>query len=183
VFSPAEPKTLATRGRSIHVVRRPADLPTTIPGVDTLTAAAIAAEIGVDMVVFGTARRLAAWAGVCPANHESAGRQSKRGTRKGNPHLKAMLMIAAISAAPSKGTDLRGKFHRLKARMGSKKPAMAVAHKILVAASDSLRREGALTDLGPDFLDGLDKHRTAKRLGRRLGALGYEVLLRPKTAG
>jgi len=34
----------------------------TIPGVDALTAAAIVAEIGVDMDVFGTAQRLAAWA-------------------------------------------------------------------------------------------------------------------------
>lgn len=105
---------------------------TTIPGVDALTAAAITAEIGVDMAAFGTARRLAAWAGVCPANHESAGRRTKRGTRKGNPHLKAMLMTAAISAARTKGTYLRDKFHRLKARMGSKKAAMAIAHKILV---------------------------------------------------
>jgi len=34
----------------------------TIPGVDALTAAAIVAEIGMDMTVFGTAQRLAAWA-------------------------------------------------------------------------------------------------------------------------
>jgi transposase len=54
----------------------------TIPGVNALTAAAIIAEIGVDMAGFGTARRLAAWAGVCPANHESAGKRKKRGTRK-----------------------------------------------------------------------------------------------------
>jgi transposase len=59
----------------------------TIPGVDALAAAAIIAEIGVDMSVFGTAQRLAAWAGICPANHESAGKQKRRGTRKGNPHL------------------------------------------------------------------------------------------------
>jgi len=44
------------------------------PRLDELTAASIIAEIGVDMAAFGTAQRLAAWAGVCPANHESAGR-------------------------------------------------------------------------------------------------------------
>ena len=33
----------------------------TIPGVDALTAAAIVAEIGVDMAAFGTAQRLAAF--------------------------------------------------------------------------------------------------------------------------
>ncbi len=39
----------------------------TIPGVDALLAATIIAEIGIDMAAFGTAQRLAAWAGVCLA--------------------------------------------------------------------------------------------------------------------
>jgi transposase len=154
----------------------------TIPGVDALTAAAIVAEIGVDMAAFGTARRLAAWAGLCPANHESAGQRKRRGTRKGNPHLKATLVTAAVCGARTRGSYLRDKFHRLRARMGAKKAAVAVGHKILVAAFHMLRRAVAFADLGADYLDRLDKHRTAKRLVRRLGALGYEVMLRSKAA-
>src|SRR5262249_14716938 len=46
-----------------------------IPGVGTHTARGIIAEIGVDMSVFGTEHRLAAWTGVCPGNHESAGKR------------------------------------------------------------------------------------------------------------
>jgi transposase len=154
----------------------------TIPGVDALTAAAIIAEIGVDMAAFGSARRLTAWAGVCPANHESAGKQKRRSTRKGDPYLKAALVTAAISAARPKGTYLRDKFYRLKARLGTKKAAMAIAHKILVAVFHILERAVPFADLGADYLDRLDKHRTAKRLVRRLGALGYDVMLRPKAA-
>jgi transposase len=155
----------------------------TIPGVDALTAAAIIAEIGVDMAAFGTARRLAAWAGLCPANHESAGRQKRRGTRKGDPHLKATLVTAAVCAARTRGgTYLRDKFHRLRARMGAKKAAVAIAHKILVAVFHMLQRAVAFADLGADYLDRLDKHRMARRLVRRLGALGYDVMLRPKAA-
>lgn len=154
----------------------------TIPGVDELAAAAIIAEIGVDMTVFGTAQRLAAWAGVCPANHESAGKRKRRGTRKGDTFLKAILVTAAVSASQAKGTYLRDKFHRLKARMGTKKAAMAVAHKILVAIFHMLQRGVAFADLGGNYLDGLNKHRTAKRLVRRLSLLGYEVMLRPQAA-
>jgi len=154
----------------------------TIPGVDALTAAAIVAEIGVDMTVFGTAQRLAAWAGLCPANHESAGKQKRRGTRKGNPYLKATLVTAAVCGARTKGTYLRDKFHRLRARMGTKRAAVAIAHKILVAAFHMLQRAVAFADLGADYLDRIDKHRTAKRLVRRLDALGYAVMLRPKPA-
>jgi transposase len=152
----------------------------TIPGVDALTAAAIIAEIGVDMAAFGTAQRLAAWAGLCPANHESAGKQKRRGTRKGNPHLKATLVTAAVCGARTRGSYLRDKFHRLRTRMGAKKAAVAVAHKILVAAFHMLQRAVAFVDLGADYLDRLDKHRIAKRLVRRLDALGYDVMLRSK---
>ena len=160
----------------------PRALLATIPGVNALTAAAIIAEIGTDMTTFGTARRLAAWVGVCPANHESAGKQKRRGTRTGNPHLKAMLVTAALSASQAKGTYFRDKFHRLKARMGTKRAATAVAHKILVAVFHILQRGVAFADLGGDYLDRIDKHRTAKRLVHRLSALGYDVLLQPKAA-
>ena len=75
---------------------------------------------------------------------------------------------------------LRDKFHRLKARMGTKKAAIAVVHKLLVAAFHMLQRGVGFADLGADYLDRVNKHRTAKRLIRRLDALGYDVMLRPK---
>src|SRR3712207_4209751 len=109
-------------------------------------------------------------------------KRKRRGTRKGNPHLKATLVTAAVCGARTKGSYLRDKFHRLRARMGAKKAAVAVAHKILVAAFHMLQRAVPFADLGADYLDRVDKYRTAKRLVRRLDALGYDVMLRPKTA-
>ena len=88
-----------------------------------------------------------------------------------------------MCGARTKGTYLRDKFQRLRARMGAKKAAVAIAHKILVAACHILQRSVAFLDLGADYLDRVDKHRTAKRLVRCLDALGYAVLLRPKPAG
>ena len=97
--------------------------------------------------------------------------------------LKATLVTAAACVARTNGTYLRDKFHRLRARMGAKKAAVAVAHKILLAVFHMLQRAVAFADLGGDYLDRVDKHRTAKRLIRRLDALGYDVMLRPKAAG
>lgn len=47
----------------------------TIPGVSNATAAALIAEIGVNMDQFPTADHLASWAGVAPGNNESAGKK------------------------------------------------------------------------------------------------------------
>ena len=52
----------------------------------------------------------------------------------------------------------------------------------LLVVFHTLQRAVAFADLGADHLDRVDKHRTAKRLVRRLGALGYKVMLRPKVA-
>lgn len=76
-----------------------------------------------------------------------------------------------MCGARTKGTYLRDKFHRLRARRSAKKAAVAIAHKILVAAFHILPRSVAFLDLGADYLDRVDKHRTAKRLVRRVDAL------------
>ena len=104
-----------------------------IPGIDETLAAAIIAELGVDMGVFESVSQLSSWAGVCPGNNESAGKRRSSRIPKGNVYLKTALVEAANSAAKAKGTYLRDKFYRLKARRGYKRAAVAVGHKILVA--------------------------------------------------
>lgn len=47
----------------------------TIPGVSENTAAALIAEIGVNMEQFPTADHLSSWAGMAPGNNESAGKK------------------------------------------------------------------------------------------------------------
>ena len=105
-----------------------------IPGVDWVVAAALIAEIGVDMSVFLSVYRLSAWAGVCPGSYESAGRQKSGRARKGNVHLGAMLVRAAISAAKTKGSYLKDKHHCLKARAAACAPPSPSPTRILVSA-------------------------------------------------
>src|SRR5262249_46468438 len=60
-----------------------------IPGVDITAARDILAEIGTDMSRFGDAARLASWAGVCPGNHESAGKRYRGKTCEGDRYSAA----------------------------------------------------------------------------------------------
>ena len=47
---------------------------------------------------------------------------------------------AAISAARTRGSYFKDKFHRLKARRGAMRAALAIAHKILVSAYHMLAK-------------------------------------------
>lgn len=157
--------------------REQVELLTTIPGVSELVAAAIIAEIGVDMSVFCTAARLAAWAGVCPANHESAGKRKKAGIRRGNKYLKTILVEAANAAGHTNGTYFKDKLIRLQARRGRNRALMALAHKLLVAVFHVLANKVPYKELGAGYLDTIKPIRTAQTLVRRLQRLGYKVQL------
>jgi len=153
-----------------------------IPGVDAVVAAVMIAELGVDMSVFHSVHHVAAWAGVCPGNHQSAGKRKSGRVRWGNVLLKTTLVEAATAAACAKGTYLRDKFFRLKARRGYKRAAMAIAHKILIAAYHMLSTGQAYRDLGEAYLDRLGEQRITVHLTRRLERLGYLVHLERRVA-
>ena len=153
-----------------------------IPGVDATLAGAIIAEMGVDMSVFESVSQLASWAGVCPGNNESAGKRRSSRIPKGNVYLKTALVEAANAAAKAKGTYLRDKFYRLKARRGYKRAAVAIGHKILVAIYHMLSHCVCYNELGDLYLDKLNKHHLTRNLVHRLERLGYTVTLEQKAA-
>lgn len=84
------------------------DLLTTLPGVDRVLAASLLAEIGPDMGVFKSASHLAAWAGVCPGNNESAGKRKQSATRRGNVHLMTALSGGSTRRNQEEGQLLQG---------------------------------------------------------------------------
>ena len=111
----------------------------TIPGVSKQIATGILSEIGTDMSQFTSFKHLASWSGVCPGNHESAGKKKSSRTTQGNKYLKTTLVEAAWSVSHTKNTHLSYKYHVLARRRGSKKAAMAIGHKLLTAAYHILR--------------------------------------------
>src|SRR5262249_24112244 len=72
------------------------DLLATVPGIGQLAAAAVISEIGADVQeFFPDDAHLASWTGLCPGNHESAGKRRGGKRRKANPHLQSLLVECA----------------------------------------------------------------------------------------
>jgi transposase len=149
----------------------------TIPGVDRCTAQNVLAEIGTDMSRFATAADLASWAGVCPGNHESAGKRRSSRTNKGNRWLRRALVQAAWAASHTKQTYLASHYRRLAARRGRKRALVALGHTLLVIIYQMLSKQTVYTDLGADYFDRLQADRLTRSLVRRLEQLGHQVSL------
>jgi transposase len=154
----------------------------TVPGIDVRAAENILAEIGTDRNQFPTAGHLASWTGMCPGNHESAGKRQSGRTTKGNRWLKRILVQAAGAASHSKGTYLQAHYHRLAKRRGRKKALVALGHTLLVIIYHVLKRGTTYPELGADFLDRLEPERLTRQLVKRLERLGHKVSLEPVPA-
>jgi transposase len=149
---------------------------TSIPGVETTSARMILAEIGTDMSRFGSDSRLASWAGMCPGNDESAGKRRRGRTRKGNRYLRRVLVQCAWAARKTP-TYLGQTFRRLEARLGGKKAAMAVAHKILVIVYHLLAEGTFYDEERYNRLQPRQEAQQRKRAVKALERLGYQVTL------
>ncbi|MGH3536669.1 MAG: IS110 family transposase [Acidimicrobiales bacterium] len=156
---------------------------TSITGVSRTTAEVMIAEMGTDMTRFPTAGHLCAWAGVAPASHESAGKRRPAGTRHGSTWLRRALIEAARAASRTKGSYFCAQYSRIARRRGPNKAAVAVAHSILDVAWHLLTNGVLFEDPGARYFElRHDPAIEAKRLQRRIEALGYQVTVTEQAA-
>ena len=154
----------------------------TVPGVQERSAAKILAETGADMTQFPSQRNLSSWAGVCPGNNRSAGRNKSDRPTGGNPWLRSALTECAWAAAAKKNCFLKEKFWRLTTKSRGKKNSalVAVAHNILQLVYEVLRTGEPYHDRQAPALSEQQKDRLIRHHVRRLGKLGVRVhSLRP----
>ena len=149
-----------------------------LPGVKAITARDIIAAIGTERRRFGSAKRLSSWAGVSPGNNERAGKRRKGRPRKGNRYLRRVLVQCAWAARKTP-TCIGRTFRRFESRLGRKKAAMAVAHKILVIISHVLMDGTFYEESRYDRHDARQEERDKQRALAALERLGYTVTLSP----
>ena len=139
----------------------------TLPGIDRSSACAILAEIGPDLSVFGNRHRLAAWAGLCPGNNESAGKRRSGRTRRGNHTLRDILVECAHGAARTKDCQFREYHKALAVRRGYNRAIVATAHKLARCLFAVLRNRSPYRDPETDY-EALLVRRNAPRWLRKL---------------
>ena len=153
-----------------------------IPGVGKRTAEQIIAEVGTDMSRFPTPGHLCSWAGMTPGHDESAGKKKSTKTRKGNKKLRSALTEAAKAASRQKNTYLSAQYHRIAARRGKNKAAIAVGHTILSLVHILLTRKQEYVDLGFNYFDERKKDILIRNSIKRLESLGLVVSVQEQTA-
>lgn len=148
-----------------------------IPGIGRRNAEVIIACAGVDMSRYPSAAHFSSWSGVAPGNNESAGKRKSACTRKGNPLLRTTLIQSARAAARTRNTYLHEQYHRIAARRGSNRAAVAVAHSIAVIVFHILKTGKPYQDVGADYFVKLRHNKVVHRNIKQLEALGYKVVL------
>lgn len=148
-----------------------------VPGIGRRNAEDILAEIGTDMSRFASAAHLASWARLCPSNHESAGKRMAVSTGHGNRWLRSSLTQAAQAAAHKRDSYFRAQYHRLAARRGKRRAAIALAHTLLVVIYHLLSKHQPYNDLGLLYFDERSQQTIINAAVRRIERLGFTVTI------
>jgi hypothetical protein len=88
-------------------------------------------------------------------------------------------MEASWAASRTKNTFYNARYHRLAARRGKKRAALAVAHSILKSVYHVLKDNVPYNELGAIYLERRIKEKRQKYLKKELEKMGHTVLLLP----
>ena len=112
-------------------------------GVSEEAALYILGEIGTNMSVWRDSDSLASWAGLSPANNESARKKKSTRIGHGGHYLKPLLVQCALAAI--KSTKKQPYFYckdvTLKKRRGHKQAIIAIARKMLVSIYHMIKED------------------------------------------
>jgi transposase len=167
--------------QAVAPLQKQVELLSSIVGIDRTVAHVILAEVGTDMGRWPDEDHLASWSGLCPGNHQSAGKRKTGRTRQANRWLKAALCQAAWAATHVRESYLSAQYRRIARRRGKKRALLAVAHTLLRIVYQVQKDGVQYQDLGAGWFDHLAPQRLQRHLVRRLESLGYHVTLQPVT--
>lgn len=154
----------------------------TIPGIDRRSAIVVISEIGDDVSLFGSSKRLCSWAGLTPGSNESAGKKKSVRISRAGVYLKPALVEIAHSAVKStKSPYYKNKYEKLAKRRGKKRAIIAIARMILTAIYHMLSTGEVWNPCDlfkidmPDELKAKQEEKAVKQAIKFLEKRGYAV--------
>ncbi|GAB7389376.1 hypothetical protein BSNK01_32140 [Bacillaceae bacterium] len=72
---------------------------------------------------------------------------------------------------------MSSQYHRIAARRGANRAAVAVAHSILTIVYHLLKRKQTYIELGPHYYEQRKRQHVVKQAIRKLESLGYKVMV------
>ena len=176
VFLEGEMKQIGEKiAETIKPQEREYELLQTIPGVSAETAAVILAETGGNMAQFPSDKHLTSWAGVCPGNNRSAGKQKSASIKHGNRWLLSALVQASWGAVRKRGSIFKKRFYRISQHRGRKRAVIAAARSLLVVVWHVLSQMKPYVEATNEQMERREVSKKVLHHLRRLRALGVNL--------
>lgn len=148
---------------------------TEIPGVNTLTAHTLLAEVGPDLSRFANASAFSSWMGLCPDNRISGGKILSVQTRIVKNRTARALRLASQSLHRSQ-SYLGDYYRRMRAKMGTPKAITAAAHKLARLIFHLLSSRQAYDESVFFKYESQHRHRREARLRNHARELGFNIV-------
>jgi len=159
----------------LQPLEREYELLQTIPGVAAETAAVILAETGGNMAQFPSPRHLTSWAGICPGNNRSAGKQKSSAIKRANKWLLAALVQSAWATVRQRGSVFRKRFYRQMQHRGRKRAVIAAARALLAVVWQVLQSKTPYWEPVNEVLQQRERSKKVRHHLRRLQQLGVDI--------
>jgi transposase len=161
--------------QQLQPLEREYELLQTIPGVGAEIAAVILAETGGNMHQFPSGRHLTSWAGVCPGNNRSAGKQKSSHIKRANCWLLPALVQAGWAAVRQRGSIFKKRFYRQMQHRGRKRAVIATARALLNVVWQVLQHMSPYVEPENELMRQREHSKKVQHHLRRLRQLGVDV--------
>lgn len=164
----------------LHALCGGVDL-TQVPGLGSLAALKLIAEIGTDMSRWPTDKHFTAWLTLAPRNKISGGKRLSSRTQPSANRAALVLRMAVMSNCRSDNA-LAAYYRRLAFRIGTPKAVTAAARKLAVIVYRMLKEGRPYREIGTPAYNRQQAARRLRRLAKQAEQLGYALVANPTLA-